>query len=62
MALIRYDDNRQFDFAQDTMRKDSGGMAASAPLKHIKRTVRTLGVTPISVADKDKKSSVCGRS
>ncbi|MFZ0287035.1 MAG: hypothetical protein WAL32_17545 [Terriglobales bacterium] len=43
-------------FAQDTMGKDSGGMAASAPLKNIKGTVKFDGDKAMFVADKDKKS------
>lgn len=42
--------------AQDTMGKDSGKMAAAAPLKNVKGTVKFDGDKASFVADKDKKS------
>jgi len=42
--------------AQDTMSKDSGKMAAGAPLKNLKGTVKFDGDKATFVADKDQKS------
>ncbi len=42
--------------AQDTMGQDAGKMAAAAPLKNIKGTVKFDGDKASFVADKDQKS------
>ena len=42
--------------AQDTMGKDAGNTAATAPLKNVKGTVKFDGDKASFIADKDQKS------